>query len=996
MIAGRFMAALFLCLLGRVPAASQRNTYLAGSILDPSEARVPGAQVTVVDEDTGFRRITQSGLDGRYLVASLQPGVYKVTVRKEGFRTVIHFGVRLEAARPARLDFTLPVGSMQETITVAGEAPAVNREDATLGVALPREEVERLPLNGRGVLSLLELVPGTVVTPATRGESGQFTANGQRPNTHYFTVDGASANTGVSGGGLPAQSTGGALPGMSAIGSLHSLVSLDAVEELRVQTSTAVPEFGRLPGASVSLHTRSGSNELHGSMFYALRHEALSANDWFANRRGEGRATLRMHDFGQSLGGPLLRNRSFFFLAYEGMRLRQPFAWRAPVPSLAAREGAAPWARPVLDLYPLPNGDDFGTDLAEWSGRNRRPSRLDAASLRLDHSFSDSVSAFARYHDAPSWNEFGSSQINRLSLRSRSLTLGVNARPGAGTVVDTRLNASGARLSSHWRQAAEADGCALEAAISHFLRTPAAGCGYLARFAIAGVGDLVSGHEGLRRQRQVQGVQTATLYRGAHTVRLGVDYRRLAPSRHDASGALSIITDSVADLSGDTNYWMGTSEPRRGSAVLHELSLLAQDTWRVTPSLTATAGVRWEYTPAPVPDPEAYFLDPERNIVMPESRPLWPRAYGNFAPRFGVAYAPGREARTVLRAGGGLYYASSVSIATDLINGGPLDIWQHMSPRHSPFSTMLSFGFVRDLRLPVVKQWSVSVERALADGEMVSAGYAGSAGRRLLRREMGGAGSTQSSWVALATNHGVSDYHGLQLLYRRKLKQRLQMLAAYNWSHSIDNSSTDALVHWAGGGLTPASDRGSSDFDVRHAFSAAFTYELPKRWALDGIFRARSGFPLTVFGAERHAGLIFANVFRPDLLPGRLAWVADPGAPGGKRLDGGAFRMAGEARQGNLGRNALAGFGMSQADLALRRQFRLSERGILELRIEAFNAFNQANFGDPAKYLVSPLFGQSSSMLNLMLGTGSPASGLAPMFQSGGARSAQVTLRLRF
>lgn len=996
MNAGRFMALLLLCLLSCVPVAARPGTYLAGSILDPSEARVPGAQITVVDEETGFRRVTQSGLDGRYLVASLRPGVYKVTVRKDGFRTVIHFGVRLEAARPARLDFILPVGSTQETITVSGEAPPVNRENAALGVVLPREEMDRLPLNGRGVLSLVELVPGTVVTPATRGESGQFTANGQRPNTHYFTVDGASANTGVSGGGLPAQSTGGALPGMSAIGSLHSLVSLDAIEEMRVETFTVLPEFGRLPGATVSLSTRSGSNQLHGSLFYALRHEALSANDWFANRQGDTRAALRMHDFGQTLGGPIRRDRSFFFLSYEGMRLRQPFAWRAPVPSLAARAAAAEWARPVLDLYPLPTGADFGNDLAEWSGRNRRPSRLDAASLRLDHAWSGSVSSFARYHEAPSWNEFGSSQINRLDLRSRSLTLGLNARPGAGAVLDTRINGSSAYLSSHWRQAGQAGGCALEAAIAHFLHSSDAGCGYLARFAIAGVGDLVSGHEGRRRQRQFQAVQTATLYHGAHTVRLGLDYRLLAPSRYDASGSLSIITDTVADLSGDSNYWMGITDPRRGSTALHELSLLAQDTWRISPSLTATGGVRWEFTPAPVPDPEAYFLDPERNIVVEESRPLWPRTYANFAPRIGLAYAPGREGKTVLRAGAGLYYASSISIATDLINGGPLDIWQHLSPRHSPFSTLLSFGFLRDLRLPLVKQWSVSVERELADGETVSVGYAGSAGRRLIRREMGGAGSSPVSWVALATNHGASDYHGLQLVYRRRLKRRLQVLATYNWSHSIDNSSTDALVHWAGGGLTPQSDRGSSDFDVRHALSAAFTWELPRGWALDGIFRARSGFPLTVFGAERHAGLIFANVFRPDVVAGRPAWVPDPAAPGGKRLDSQAFRMAGEAVQGNLGRNALTGFGMSQADLALRREFRLRERTSLELRFEAFNAFNQANFGDPARYLVSPLFGQASSMLNLMLGTGSPASGLAPMFQSGGARSAQVTLRLRF
>ena len=221
--------------------------------------------VSAINEDTGFRRIGYSRTDGGYTVASLEPGVYKITVRKPGFRTIIRFGVKLEVSQPARLDFTLAVGSMQEAITVEGAPALLNSEDGSVGTLVARDEIEHLPLNGRGLISLLELAPGTVVTPATRGEAGQFTVNGQRPNTHYFTVDGVSANTGVSAGGLPAQSTGGSLPGMTAFGSLHSLISLDALEEFRVQTSSAIPEFGRLPGAQVSLSSRAGTNEFHGS-----------------------------------------------------------------------------------------------------------------------------------------------------------------------------------------------------------------------------------------------------------------------------------------------------------------------------------------------------------------------------------------------------------------------------------------------------------------------------------------------------------------------------------------------------------------------------------------------------------------------------------------------------------------------------------------------------------------------------------------------------------
>src|SRR6185295_15965049 len=291
---------------------------------------------------------------------------------------------KLEPTQSVRADFALVVGSVHEVITVEGTAPLLNSEDPSVGALIGRDELERLPVHQGGLLNFIELVPGTTVTPATRGESGQFTVNGQRPNTHYFTVDGASANTGVSGGGSPAQSTGGALPGMSAIGSLHSVISVEAMQEMRVQTSTTASELGRLPGAQVSINSRSGSNEFHGAIAEHFRHEDLAANDWFANAFGDGRAPLRMNNFAASIGGPVIRNRTFFFGAYEAIRLRQPFAWSAPVPSLDFRESAPAWVKPVLNAFPVPNGIDLGRGLAQWTGRNNRPSGLDVGSVRLD------------------------------------------------------------------------------------------------------------------------------------------------------------------------------------------------------------------------------------------------------------------------------------------------------------------------------------------------------------------------------------------------------------------------------------------------------------------------------------------------------------------------------------------------------------------------------------------------------------------------------------
>ena len=1004
---GRLIPAIVVCLAWGAPAPAQLFANLYGRVLDPSEAAVAGASITVVSEDTGFRRYAESQADGEYVVGSLQAGVYKITVRKEGFRAMVRFNVRLEAAHAARVDFLLSMGAIEETITVEGTAPLLSPDEASTETRVFHDEIERLPLNGRGLLGLLELSPGANVTPATRGEAGQFTANGQRPNSNYFTVDGMSANTGVSAGGLPAQASGGALPAMSAFGSLDSLMPLEAVEEFRVQTSNAAPDVSRLPGAIVALTSRSGSNDFHGSAVFRFRHELLAANDWFANDAGQGRAPLRMEDVSPSLGGPLRRDRSFFFLAYERMVLRGPYVWQQPVPSLAARQTAASWAQPALDLFPAPNGADLGNGLAQWNGRNIRPSSLHSGLVRMDQAITSRGTFFGRYNDSPSANEFGGEQVNRLDLRFQSLTMGLNVRPAAKAALDFRVNESQTSAQSTWTQAGASSpaGCALASLTSYFFggQIP---CDSLVRFAISGVGQVVSGSEGDRRQRQFQLLQSASLNEGRHALRLGFDYRRIVPIRRDATGTLSVIAEDLAALTSGSDLWTARSAALSESTVVTEWALWAQDTWQVSRRLTVTPGLRWEFSPPPVTSSPVYFYDPVNNDVTQGQQPLWTASYRNFAPRLGAAYQLSRDGRTVLRGAAGLFYDSSLSIATDLINGGPLSISSFVSQMYAPFSTQLTYGLMPGLKMPRLVQWNVSLDHAFGARDVVSVGCVASTGDRLLRREIGGAGNTPTFLAALTTNNGRSGYQGLQAQYRRRVAEGFQALASYAWSHSIDDDSSDSFLMWAGAGASAAGDRGSSDFDLRHSFTAALTYEFPARkagaarllngWALDAMLRARTGFPITVVQADQYLGISLANAFRPDLVAGAPIWTADSNAPGGRYINPAAFRSTTTGRQGDLGRNTITGFGMSQVDLAVRREFRLGERRTLQFRMEAFNGLNEANFADPVRFMNSPMFGRSTSMLNLMLGSGSPGSGLAPILQTGGARSFQATLRFYF
>jgi len=992
---------------GVLLAPGQQFTHLSGLIHDPSGAVVPGASVTVVNQETGFRRVVRSQSSGRYVVAFLQPGLYKITVRKPGFRTLIRYGVKLDAAQPVQLDFRLTLGSVQEVITVSGSRRSLQAEDASLGTLIGREWIRELPLNGRGLLGLLELAPGTVVTPATRGEPGQFSVSGQRPNTNYFVVDGVSANTGVAGGGIPARSLGGSLPGMTAIGSLHGLVSLEALEEFRVQTSTAAPEFGKLPGAHVLLSSRSGSNEFHGSVFWYQRHGAIDANSWLANRNGvSANSGLGMHDFGATFGGPLRRNKTFFFLSYEGMSMREPFAWQAPSPTEAARAQAPEWSRPVLELFPLPNARALNENLAEWRGRYERHSGFHVGSVRVDHAATSRLTFFARYNFAVSRNEYTTTQVNDLRLQSDSLTFGAGYQLSPRIVFDFKLNRSDARGRSHWRTPSSLPACHLAPVVEYFTRTDA-GCNYLLRFSLAGLGQVVSGSEADQRQIQWHVLPTAVLALGAHQVRAGLDYRRYEPRRRDRMGTLSVIAENFDDLFVRRNLWVATSAPRNIESRLGEVSAFVQDTFRMHPRLTATFGLRWEYTRGPALAADTTSED-QPVYGLPDQAVLWDASSGAFAPRVGVAYRVREDGRLVLRAGWGIYYDSTLSVATDLVNGGPFSITQFVNGRNAPFSTLLSFAFSPDLRLPAVHQWNATMEGGLGPLGTLSVSYVGAAGRRLLRREFGTVEDSLTLWLAMATSNGASDYQGLQVQFRRPMTKGLQAMASYTWSHSLDNSSSDSLLHRTGSGLTPDSDRGSSDFDVRHNLNVAVTYETGSRegggaaarlfshWAIDGILRARTGFPINVLTSEYAMGLGFANAYRPDLVAGAPVWIRDRSAPGGRRLNREAFAPKPGYEQGNLGRNALRGFGMHQVDVAVHREFRLGEGRSLLLRLEAFNLFNHPNFADPTPFLSSPLFGESPSMLNRMLGTGSPGSGLTPVFQTGGPRSLQIVFRYRF
>src|SRR5271168_3106903 len=407
---------------------------VSGIVLDPSGGVIAGADVLIVNNATSVQYPGKTNSEGYYVFPNIPPGTYRIQVANSGFKTIIKPDIVIHVEDALAINFTLPIGAASEIVTVAGGAPIVNTENASVSTVIDRQFVENLPLNGRSFNTLLQLTPGVVIAPSSVQSPGQFSIAGQRTNGNSFSVDGVSANFGVQAGFSAGPESGvGQSQAFSALGGTSSLVSVDDLQEFRIETSSFAPEFGRQPGGQVLLTTRSGTNDWHGGAFDYFRNTVMDANDWFANNSGLGRAAERHNDFGGYLGGPIWKGRTFFFFSYEGARLRLPTTIVTPVPSLSSRQGAPAALAPYLDAYPLPNGpispDGF---TAQYAGNFSNSGTLNATSLRIDHFFSSHFSIFGRYNYAPSQtvNLSSPGELDTIPVNTQTFTLGLNSELG--------------------------------------------------------------------------------------------------------------------------------------------------------------------------------------------------------------------------------------------------------------------------------------------------------------------------------------------------------------------------------------------------------------------------------------------------------------------------------------------------------------------------------------------------------------------------------------
>jgi hypothetical protein len=948
-------------------------------------------------------------------------------------------------ARPASFGL-VGFSGVSATVNVTADSSTVNSSAADFSANISTRAIQDLPVNGRSFQSFVLLAPGSVSPGAADSISSvraNISVNGQRPASNNFIIDGVSGNFGIAPGGQsPGASASGSTPALTATGGTNPIASLSAAQEVTIRSYGNSAEYGRNSGAQISIVTKSGTNAFHGSSFYFFNHEALDANDWFANSRGLLKPGHRLGDFGGTVGGPIRRDRWFFFSSYEGFRLRQPVVALTDVPSLSARRAAPLNIQPLLNLYPLPNGPERPDGFAEFASSFANAGRHDTGSLRIDARPNDKLSLSGYFNitnssaDERGAGGFSLNTLNRISNRAQTIT-GTAAYTMSPTVV-VELKANYSRFTSRSSYRLDTFGGAILPLPSLFNQSaPAADSALFSADLNARGTQLSSGNGVTNTQRQFNALGAVIMLSGNHTIKSGADYRRIFPiiglRRQEQSALFDGVTQALTGNAARINSFARSQSPR---PVFNELSIYGQDEWRVTSKLTLTYGLRWELSPAPSASDqmEAFAVtqvdDPARLALAPQGTPLWKTTYGNFAPRVGVAYQPLHDDGLVIRGSFGIRYDPGNAAAGD-VYADSYPFLNGQSQFNAPFlfagatsvnSTAVTVPFSAfdpRLKLPYSIEWSASVQRALGSNQSISAAYVGNTGRRLLLTSTVLNQNPNFEFLRLTGNGASSNYRSLQLQFNRRLSRRLGAMVSYTWGKSIDNSSQDSAARALFRSSDSAIERGPSDFDVRHTLAGFLSYDaralfgsglgnlLTRKWSIDSLFSVRSAGPVNVvYAVPTSFGFLY---LRPDLIAGAPLYLNDAAAAGGRRINGAAFNGPQDLRQGTLGRNSLRGFPLAEFNLALRRRFNFTEDVRLTVGAEAANIFNHPSFAAPAgndaslgtrfgpsaSLSANPTFGQSYTNA-ARSPWGMAGSSFGASYYPGGGRTVKLSAKLEF
>lgn len=956
--------------------AQADRAAVTGTILDGTHAVVTEAKIVVIYAETGLRRETVTSKSGVFHFGGLPIGECHIEVFSPGFRAVKTKTFVLSVGETRTVDIMLDVAQAATTVEVQGVTETLDQSTSAFSAVSNSAQLNTLPVNGRNWQSLMALTPGAVDA-----------ANGSNTSVRFFGTGGDDVNYRVDG--VDATSIRNQNMRLNS----RLLMSTDAIAEFRVNSALFTAESGGSGGGQVEIVSKSGSNSLHGSAFEYARDTTFDARSPFDP------ATLppfRFNQFGGTIGGPIKKDRTFFFASYEGLRQNRDQSPIGFVPTQVFKDralAASPAIRPLLDAFPAPTGTTANPDIGEWRGLKLQSQREDVGMMRIDHRFSDRLSGYFRFTrnhantSLPISDGTGSIGTSNVSDNAP-----INGVAQLLYVVSPRTT-NELRFGGNWVPWDSANEQKLLTAV-----------------VVSGFSTAPSSITKITHSLSESILDNFSTTRGRHTWKAGAEIRRVVSSNYYTFDG-TINYTSLANLVANRmdSIKVDGENPARTMEKIQYFGYV-QDEWKIKPNLTMNIGVRYEFYNELT---ERYnrtlgfnisecggYCTPGLKNGTPDSN--------NFAPRLSLAWAPNRlHGNTVFRAGGGIYYGDA-QIGNQFAftyNGGnrfnlsaattpglkyPVELLPTLGQGTAPDETE------RHRKSETYQQWTAQVQQRLPWEFTSQISYVGiqnyhqfaSTPDNVINPLTGKRTLPNFDLVNFKGDWGVGSFHGLMASLQRRARNGLFLATNYTWSHGINDYDT-APQNVA----CRSCEKGRSAYDVRHNFYASLSYPLRlgrsvllRGWEISGISTIRSGMPLTVTIARNATALPDGNNQnqRPDLIPG-VPLTPPGGSTINQWINPAAFAIPANGKWGSAGRNLLDGPGLFQIDTALSRSVKITERSNLSFRVEVFNVFNHPQLGRPNLNFSTPAtFGRITAVSNTSpIGTGT-------------ARSMQLAVRYTF
>jgi len=1044
-----FVLAVVALLIGSSHSASAQQTEsrIIGTITDPNGGSLPGVAVTVTSTSTGAVRSVVSDEQGRYTVTNLAPGTYQVALELSGFapsRRDVAVGVGDAKA----VDVTLPLAGVTEAVTVAAEASPLDTESAKIGVNVSPTEIENLPVNGRNVANLMTLATGATTDGNGGWASVRF--NGKSNQQNYLNYDGVDGTY-----------VWDASPGyLNATGSQFRLqTSMESIAEFRVNSGLAPAESGLGAGGNITVVSKSGSNRFAGSVFEYFRNDALDS----ASKYDDKKQDLEFNQFGGSLGGPLATNKTFFFASYEGLKQTTGLTFTEAVPSdeairrimagepVGSGSGQSPErtraVAPLLAGFPRGTVPTANPLLALATLNTQADQREHTASFRVDHRFGNSQSMYGRvlYSDGEVDTPDRTVTPRRVLANQQPLNVVLNHQAIVGTNVINELKLGFNRPKYDAVAFGPAGYDPTQVSLSGQVTSSTADARGTTGIARSGLLVRATSNASTNGQaydpRSISLSDALTVNRGAHTFKVGGEYRNIA-SEFQFLGSNELTYQGINEFIDNRPQQVAVAldSPFFTPEQYYAIGFV-QDTWRATSRLTLELGLRYDfYSVVKEKDGRAKPFFIEDNNFGTDPNQFYNPDKNNFAPRLSAVYQ--LTEKTVLRGGYGHFYGPGqfedrIQPIENFIERRRVtstDVPALAYPVDpSTYRNLLSVrGYTHDRPDEYNVQYGASVSQELPGAINLTVGYTGSKGHDMFLR---GVANTFDNATRVRQNApvgqvdyktsgcvdglvingnpisgcGKASYDALQISATRRFRSGLSGGIQYQYSRNEGTTQGSNEAVTASNTFDFNQEFGENATDIPHSFNGALTYMLPFNgvwaggWRVGGILNARSGVPINVTINRPDTlsinGATVTNIpggntrgtQRPDLVAGVDPYLKD----GVRWLNPAAFSAPLPGTFGNLPRNYLRGPNFWQLDLNFSKDFRFNDVQGLQFRLEMFNITNRLNYENPAAALPAGTVGQPftdavAGTFGYMLGPLNRTVGL------GTARQTQVSVRFLF